>query len=33
MTPAITGALLHDPGMPVNLPDALPGTTTTTSAP
>jgi hypothetical protein len=33
MTHAITGALLHDHGMPVNLRDALPGITTTTSGP
>ena len=33
MTPAITGTLLHDPGMLVNLCDALPGITTTTSGP
>ena len=33
MTPAITSALLHDPGMLVNLCDAPPGITTTTSGP
>jgi hypothetical protein len=33
MTPAITSALLHDPGTLVNLCDTLPGILTTTSGP